>query len=511
MSTQTSLNERAVFTGYGAVLAVAVAASLLLGFLNLGQPSLWHDELIHVFVAQHIAETGQSELPSGTPYHNGTTFNLLLAFAIRLWGVSEAVVRSPSVLIGALNVLLVFFCVRPLLGRRTALIAAVIVAVSPWTVAWAREARFYSLQQGLYLTTILAFWYLVEATSLRRAIVPALVALVAYGLAILTSFHSILFLGGPGAFVVFMWLGPRRFRSRWTFLVCAVGVVGVITLISLSGLMNALDRETILDRGGLGGELFDVERSDRGYYVLWLRSNLSIGFYLLALLGTIVMLLREGRKGLYASMAFWIPLLLLTFAIGYRRPRFMFFAFPFYVAAFSYAIVVLTDWCRRPKRTWLTRIAVVGLILFAARLTYSAGLLVRDSLRVASGASTTLARHHPQWRGPCEYVRENRGDAVVLTTTYLPVLYYVGHMDNWYPSRTLWWEEDESGLPGLPDLEALKTYVAEHPKGYFIAHWWRFERNTPMADEVAWVNENMTRIDEASNEDVTVWTWGTGP
>ena len=141
----------------------------------------------------------------------------------------------------------------------------------------------------------------------------------------------------------------------------------------------------------------------------------------------------------------------------------------------------------------------------------SAGLPVRDARRGACGASATLARHRPQWRGPCAYVRENRGDAVILTTTYLPVLYYVGHIDNWYPSRTLWWEEDESGLPGLRDLEALKTYVAEHPKGYFIAHWWRFERNTPMAEEVAWVNGHMTRSEEASTEVVRAWTWGTGP
>ena len=93
-------------------------------------------------------------------------------------------------------------------------------------------------------------------------------------------------------------------------------------------------------------------------------------------------------------------------------------------------------------------------------------------------------------------------------------MHYVGEVDDWYPSHALWWEIDESGKDNLKTLEDLQTYMERNPRGYFISEWWRFDRNVaPMLDgdfdpDIKWVRENMTRIEEASNDDVTVWTWG---
>ena len=56
--------------------------------------------------------------------------------------------------------------------------------------------------------------------------------------------------------------------------------------------------------------------------------------------------------------------------------------------------------------------------------------------------------------------------------------------------------------------------MQQHPRGYFLAEWWRFERNyrgAPWADfseDIAWVQSNMRRVDEASTSDVTVYAWG---
>ena len=505
---------------WGTVLAAA-ALALALGFANLGAPSLWHDELVHAFVGKSIAETGRAELPSGVPYYSGTAINVILAGVIKFWGMSEAALRTPSVLIAGVNVVLTFFVLRPLLGPATAVIAAFAMALCPWTVAWSREARFYTLQQCLYLVTILAFWRLSEAVGARKAAGAAVVCVAAYILSILTSFHSILFLGGIGAYAIFMGLRQRRLKSGWTALVAGIGGAGILSLAGLALLMNNLDREAVLDRGGLGGQIVDLGRAHRLYYTHWLRLNLSNGFFALAMFGFAAMLIKEGRRGLYAALAFWAPIVILTFLIGYRRPRFMFFVFPFYVAASSYAMVVLAEWLRRPKPDrnrrfgfWIRRLAAALVLVFAIRLAWSGVLLMGDALDTASGAHLTLARRHPQWQGPCAYVKEHREDAVVVTTTYLPVLYYVGHVDNWYPSHDVWWEVDESGMAGLDRLEDFQRFVAEHPKGYFIAEWSRFERNvadipwSDLSEDIAWVQANMTRIDEASTEDVSLYAWG---
>ena len=491
-----------------AILLAAAVAALILGGLNLGVPNLWHDELVHVFVAESILETGKAQLPSGVPYHNGTTMNLLIAFAMQLFGNSEAAVRVPSLVFAMLNVFLIYAVVRPLLGRTTALVAACALALSPWTVAWSREARFYSLQQSLYLATVIACWHLIQKRDSRKIFAFGLAALSAYGLGILTSFHSGMFVGAPAVYILCLILYEKKIDVRRVGILASLVFAAGAAALAIYALMNSLDRETVFERGGLGGNLLDAERAQRSYYLHWLRTNLGTGFFVLALVGFLAMPFREGRRGVYAALAFWVPIIVLTFFVGYRRPRFMFFAFPFYVAAFSYAAVLLSRWTLKPKTTWMSRAAVVCLILFAARLGLSAAYLVGDSVDAATGSNDTLARLHPQWKTACAYIEEHRDGGVILTTTYLPVLYYLGHVDNWYPSRDLWWESDESGMEGLKDLEDLKQYVSENPRGYFIAQWWRFERNVPMAEEVAWVNEHMTRIEEASTNDVSVWAWG---
>jgi hypothetical protein len=95
-------------------------------------------------------------------------------------------------------------------------------------------------------------------------------------------------------------------------------------------------------------------------------------------------------------------------------------------------------------------------------------------------------------------------------------MHYVGRVDNWYPSRALAWEADESGIEGLPDVAALEAFLEDHPRGVFLAEWWRFERNyagAPWADfseDIAFVESHMRRMDEASSDDVTVYVWDTG-
>ena len=69
------------------------------------------------------------------------------------------------------------------------------------------------------------------------------------------------------------------------------------------------------------------------------------------------------------------------------------------------------------------------------------------------------------------------------------------------------WEWTEADKPGIPDVEALKTFIADHPKGYFLADWQQFGRWPQLKEDVDWVAANMRRIGEVSNEDITVYAW----
>lgn len=489
---------------------LAVCVTVALGLAHLGVPSLWHDEAVHVFVAQRIAETGRAELPSGHFYSSGLAFNYILAGVISLFGDSETAVRAPSVVFAAMAVLLTYLVTRALLGRPTAAVAAFALALSPWTVAWSREARFYALLQACYVAAIGTAWCAVSCKTFRGRMWFGAATLGTYFLGVFSGFQGILFVAPIGAYGCLMGGYERRRRRYWLCLSAVAGLVGLATFLTYRFALPEGDLKAIFDRGGLGGRLTEPNRAVRQFYLLWLWQNLGAGFFLAAVLGFCAMVIREKRRGLFAALAFLAPLFVLTYLYGYRRERFIHFAFPFWVAAFSYGLVQLVRVAARARRSWLHALLAVAVTVFAARLCVSGARLIGDSLEAARGADLTLAQSHPQWRKPCRYVKERlEPDTVVIATAYLPALYYVGRVDNWFPSILFQYEEWEVGSKGLSRAKDLEQFVKTHPKGYFIADQQRLGAHPRhLADECAWVAAHMRRVDEACSADVDVYSWG---
>ncbi|MFO7976409.1 MAG: glycosyltransferase family 39 protein [Candidatus Hydrogenedentota bacterium] len=495
------------------LVLAAMTIALGLATTHLSAPSLWHDELVHVFVAKNITQTLEPRLPSGVFYANAYAYNYLLAPFVAFLGDGEFAVRLPAALFGVLNVLLTYLVVRKLLGRSTALVAAFMLAVFPWSVAWSREARFYTLQQTFYLVLLWFAWRMVNAERPKATIGNAALGVLAFAGGMLTSVHSVLFLTPVMGYTAIRAVAARRFSSRWVVFCLGAFAIGVAAVGLYYASAMPVDRTTVLDNAGLGGETVtsgDHVRSTRLYYFHWLNYNLSTGFLIIGLVGSVVLLAREGHRGLFVFLGFWGPFVVLSCLIGYRRARFLFFAYPLLVAAQAYALVEGVRFLKTWRKSWMRAVAAVLILVFGVRLAWSAVKLVGDSIEVARGADITLARHHPPWRGPCEYVREHiDNETVVITTTGLPVLYYVGRVDAWFPSRIMWWEADEIGLEGLKNTEELAAFMARHPKGYFIEHIRRLSMwERQLADEIAFVEKHMRVIDEVSEPYVRVHAWG---
>lgn len=493
---------------------VAAAVAFGLGAANLDEPSLWHDELVHVAVARNIAETGVPALPSGVFYPSSLAYNYLLGAVVAVFGDAPTAVRLPSAVLGAALVLLLYLFTRRLLGRPTALVAAFALALSPWHVSWTRQARFYELQALAYVLFLWCAWRALEAFSRKETIRWSAGAAAAYVLGLLCSFHAILAAGVSGAYAGFMFLLEPSRRRRWAWAAVFSAMTGLLTLLALRLNPNPTDQAAMFETG-IGGVMPDPQREIRFYYFQWLGWNLSLGYLVLAGAGTVLLPWLERRRGLFAVLAFWGPLLVLTFLVGYRRPRFMYFAFPVYLVLCSYALVRLAVWLPCFRRSPIHALGAALVLFFLVRVGLSSMALAGDSLDIAGGADITLARRHPQWEEPCGWIREHaEEDDAILTTTFLPVHYYVGRVDNWFPNRYQRWEEQESGLEGLGSLGELRAWLAERRKGFFIAESYRFEYWRYHGDlvdtlgrEVAWVTSHMTRIDEASSEDVTVYHW----
>jgi len=136
-------NARAVQRWWSCgLLAIIVAVAAYLRLNNLGGDALWRDEATswaqargNVF--QIIAATVQDNYP---PLHN-----LLLAATMRALGDSEWALRLPSSVLGVLNVAALYWLGRLAATRAAALIAAALLALSPFAIFHSQEVRMYAL------------------------------------------------------------------------------------------------------------------------------------------------------------------------------------------------------------------------------------------------------------------------------------------------------------------------------------------------------------------------------
>ena len=161
-------------------LTLIILLGLIIRLAGAARAGIWYDEAVSLKLAagslSTIYEGLVSSLDNSPPF-----FNLFLHFWIRLFGLHpQFVVELPSVLAGVLTIWLIFNVGRRFFNERTAVIAALLLALSPYHVKYSQEIRpyawaalfvllsfyfFYNYLQGerktpwgYYITTILALY-----------------------------------------------------------------------------------------------------------------------------------------------------------------------------------------------------------------------------------------------------------------------------------------------------------------------------------------------------------------
>lgn len=137
--------------------------AFLLRFYKLGTWSLWIDEIYTSNRVQahygNLALTVQN-LP---PHIKWVPVSLLAtAGAFEQWGVSAWSVRVAPALIGVATIPILYFPVAKLFNEKTSLIAALLLAVSPWHVEWSQNGRFYTALLLFYTLALLSFYFGLE-------------------------------------------------------------------------------------------------------------------------------------------------------------------------------------------------------------------------------------------------------------------------------------------------------------------------------------------------------------
>ncbi len=156
----------------GALLGFGIRLAFLPG------QSLWYDEAFSLAVARADWPVFWAALLSDGVHPPG--YYLLLRGSLTLFGNSEFALRFPSALAGTLAMPLIYQLGRALGGQRWGLVAGLLLALNPFALWYAQEARMYSFLLCLTIVGGYAFWRLVTHPTLGRWLWLALISALSF-------------------------------------------------------------------------------------------------------------------------------------------------------------------------------------------------------------------------------------------------------------------------------------------------------------------------------------------
>ena len=150
------------------LLAGIILVGALLRFTTLGVQSFWFDEATTWQIVSH----GLGHVFSQVPRTESTPplYYVLLWLWSRVFGLSEAGLRSLSAVFGTATIVVMWAIGRRLASERAGLVAALLTATNPFLVWYSQEARAYALLLVMSAVSLLALVRVLASPSPRRVL-----------------------------------------------------------------------------------------------------------------------------------------------------------------------------------------------------------------------------------------------------------------------------------------------------------------------------------------------------
>jgi mannosyltransferase len=385
------------------VLGVFLISSVL-RLANLGAQSLWFDETYTALVAGMPLRWGMKFLVADGVH---PPLFYWIEKGVLLLGNSEVVLRLPAMIFGALGVVALYVVAREWLGQTRALLAALLLTLSPFHLWYSQDARMYTLLALFSIVCMWAYVRLLNQPNRWNALLFTLLSTPAY----LTHYFALFLpLVQFVHLVTYLRRYPRELRI-WSGLQFLAG-------LPLLGWVYLLAQRPA-QYFGIG---WIPQPSIRDLVYTWVNFTLgylpplNLGAWLLvasllalAALGTLR--LRTDRK-LQLLLVLWAfaPLVVILL-LSKNRPTYV---DRFFILSLPPVLMLLATGIAGLSRRWGLLVGALALIAFAWR----AGEVLR--------APETLRKE--AWREAVAYLSANVGpdEVIVLRTLQIavPLQYY---------------------------------------------------------------------------------------
>ena len=459
---------------------------------NIGYEPYWQDELASYEAAHGILAHGIPIFPSGVLYPKAELFSYMMALAMAVLGSGQIVPRLISVAEYLLCIPLLYFVGFSMFKKRSiAWLATALLALSPYTLLWGREARMY--EQALFMVTLTMylFYRAMQARQRTRLVYLAVLCLVATYLS-----HEESFIILP-AILFYALLGSRegpygipavlRKKHWWLAAIIGGSIIGAQLAVVyfchpiLLGTDQSVRPQIQLtaDNVPFYFRLLFWPLPVRDEAVPW-RDNqpwLTLNS-ILALTGIIWACFSRDRAARYCAFFLVASLFTLTFLFTMQADRYFYPLFSVFYLLDAYAtykilrslwllarphlvmsrsLRAMLEGCREDhyerltKRfTWSLWVVSrsIALCLCLCVLLLPALPLNSYNLFVSRALGLTYHRHYSDFDNAAAYVHSHwqPGDVVVAAVPSVSVLYYVGQADDYFSVDRALFVVEQDGL-----------------------------------------------------------------
>ena len=290
----------------GIILLLAVA----LRFYKLGAWGFWGDEYITVEKALDVFGGGISRLSPSM---------LVTHVVLNAFGVSEWNARLVAAIAGIVTVPVLYFLVRRIFDPVVALLASLLLAISPWHLYWSQNARFYTALLLFYTIALLLFYRGLEEDRPWFLVFSLLFFSLALYERLIAAFLGVTLFAYVVLLKLLRYESPPGLRVRNLAIFFGPGLVGAILL--------AIVTPSIRDPSRWISSFGFVNNNP-----LWIIGGvvfyMGIPLLCMSAVGAFSLLLKKSRIALLLSLATIVPIasVVVIALVQYSANRYIFVA-----------------------------------------------------------------------------------------------------------------------------------------------------------------------------------------